>query len=217
MYLVDVQLVPYTKDRDLAGRLMASWRHVEDILRAFLPLRWNVGGIGKLNVLLELDVPVSQECVMSSGFLEVRRKGFDAARFLALPEDAQDLESLSMLEEGLRVACARGGVVDEPARTAVLNTRETGFRHQWSWKKLAKWNPSRSLHAEVMVTYRRGGTDVALRITRRAGGLVVDDSIVTGQYWPSAWFTFFRSRWEGSEFVVFSRVGKEVLRRRSAA
>jgi ribosomal protein L34 len=97
----------------------------------------------------------------------------------------------------------------------MLKTRESGFRHRWSSKKLAKWNASRAFHAEVMVTYQRGGTDVSLRMTTRAGRVVVDTAVVAGQFWPSVWFDFFRSRWEGAEFVVLSRVGKESLRRRA--
>jgi len=217
VYLTGVQLVPNTKDRILAGKLMHSWRHVEDIVSAFLPRKWEVGGVRKLNVILELEIPVVHDFVMNSDSCEVRRLGFDASAFLGLNETAQDSASLSMLENGIRIACSRNNVPDGPGVDAVRRTKEAGFRFQWSMRKLAKWNPSRSCRAEIVVTFCRGGTDVALRVTGRQGIASPDVPLTKGEYWPSVWFEYFESRWESSEFVVRNRTGEETLRREIAA
>lgn len=217
MYLADIQLVPSTRDRALAGQLMASWRHVEDILRAFLPRRWSVGGVGKLNVILPIDAPADEYWHISSTIGEWRQPQFDLREFLSLPEPAQDLKAVSILEAGLRAACAQVAVPDEPVAAAIEQTRATGFRYQWVWAKLGRWNQSRSLRADILVTYRRGGTDVLLRVLRRGNVMLFDELVASGQLWESVWFDYFRSRWENSAFIVNDRVGKETLRRDAAA
>ena len=122
-----------------------------------------------------------------------------------------------MLADGLRALCKRTGVSAAPGLEAISRTAQTQFRHQRTLLKLRKSNPSRRVRAEVMITHRRGGTDVSLRLTHRATGLVSEEPLVSGQYWPSIWFDFFRSRWEGPDFVVTDRVGKETFRKRCAA
>ena len=216
MYLADVQLVPSTSDRTLAGQLMASWRHVEDILRAHLPRNWDVAGAGKLVIELFSAASPEPHWTVTEGITTLHRGGFDAADYLSHSPPEQESAALALLEEGLRSLCERAKVPVEPGLEAIAKTAACGFRLRFPLRKLTKSHASRRWKAEILVTYSRGGTGVSLRVTHRPTGRITEDNLLSGAFWPTVWFDYFRSRWEGDTFVVYNRVNREMLRRQCA-
>ena len=213
MYFRDIQLVPYTSDAALRGRLMSSWRHIEDILRFHLPQKLDINGQGKL--VLSLSTPELAERSLYSevlGIATLRVDGFDANRYLALPYDKQHLAALELLRSGLIGFCERCGVAPEPLTSACDKVAACGFEFQFAYRKLCKFHPTRRLKAEVLVTYKRGATDVALRLSGKSKTILHNQHVASCDlWWPTVWFDYFKSRWDGEKFIVSSRTDKSTF------
>jgi hypothetical protein len=209
MALRDVQLVLYTRDRVLNGQLMSTWEHVENILRYFLPRRSEQGGPHKLN--LSLTTPEFSEIKdywAALGVATLRVDDFDAPAYLRLSPSEQESLALEILRQGLVRYCSLREIDAEPMLQACAKVEATGYRLQIPLRKLCKSHSSRKLRAHILVTYRRGGTDINFRLTSRKGVLLDERRVLSDEWWPSAWFDNFRSYWEDDSYVVVSRTGE---------
>jgi hypothetical protein len=107
----------------LCGRLRSCW---EDILRACIPRKWEVGGVWRVNVHLELEEPVGRGIIVSGGTGDVNLGGFDPAAFLRLDEQAQEKLALGLMADGLRTWCVHCAVALPPVRNCSRKVTASG-------------------------------------------------------------------------------------------
>jgi hypothetical protein len=136
---------------------------------------------------------------------------FDADAYLRKTPSEQEHAALELLRAAFRRAILE--ISSEKLMRALDDVRATGFRYQFSLRKLAMSHPSRKLRCEVLVTHRRGGTDAHLRAVSNTGTLLAEQELAVGKFWwPAVWGDFFRAKWVGDVYVIASRAGQETAR-----
>lgn len=213
MYLRDVQLVLDPHDHILYGKLRETWAHIEDILRHFLPPKLDVNGQGKLVLALSTVVSArGKDYSEALGCATLRMDNFDPSEYLALQPSEQEARALDLLRRGLIQFCNRHSIDPAPMISACEQVKLHGYEFQTLYRKLCKSHVSKKIRAEILTTYRRGGTDVDFRVSQRSCGVVHERRLADGKsWWPEVWFDYFVSRWDGDKFVVESRTGQSTF------
>ena len=171
-------------------------------------------GMSKLNIMLgsfegEEYLPPS-----SNGIATFRRNDFSFNEFCELSEQAKDLKSLYYIEDSLIKVCRKLKASDETLtvlKSVAKEVQKSNFVLHRVHKKTTKWNKSRNLRAVTNLQHKKGGIDVEVVISDKQGSILFSQQIVTNQFWHSVWFDFFKGGWDGSTFVIRSRVERETL------
>jgi hypothetical protein len=204
VYLTDVQLVPDWpgdfRENNKLYRLSAG--HVEDVFRCHLPRRFTLNGAQK--VVIHIGGHRETREYESLGIYRALYPDYSRATFDAESAVEREEHALAIIEATLTRLAASDS---EPIRVAAAATRRLGFRYQ-TLLKTSKWHVSRRWRAEVVLSIRRGGSDLQLRLRSRSGELVRTVSVLEGSWSHPIYHATRRSRWVGSTFELYDSAGR---------
>jgi len=164
MYLGDVMVLPAGHDREQIRALRQSSDHVLDIVRHYLPAKYELGGLRR--VVIELgrgnDGVVGQPHGPVGTYA---MPGFDLESYFRLPQETQEETIAGCVETALLALAARYGAAIGALEATMRCVRESGFRletelgcSRWFAGENSGWRSSGASHRVGCMCATRSGT-----------------------------------------------------------
>jgi hypothetical protein len=208
MHLRDVMVLPNWPGELKAniGRLRATSDHVTDILRHFLPRKYDLLGFRRIVILLGNFNPQTEALLVNDGVAEYVVPYFDSQAYLALSPNAQEERLLEVIELALQDIAARAKANPEPLLEAICRVRGAGFRLDVELPQ-SKAHKSRKFRVRIVRRHAPGGVTIRAEVVSKTG-----QQLATTDLLPNAWIVtaqdFCRgSRWEGDTLLIVGSSG----------
>lgn len=208
MYLRDVMVLPNCPGdfKHNLGLLRQATDHVTDILRHFLPDKYNLHGQRRVVILLGNHIAPPKQYLEVDSVAEYHVPDFDLGKFLGKPSHQQEEEILGIMERVLLDMAHRFGTETDPVQTTVQCVRETGFRLETELP-VSKTHKSRKLRVHVIRRFAPGGVNVRAEIRKISGELLDFRELLSNAWVVTATQRFRGSRWEGDTLKLFDSSG----------
>jgi len=203
MYLRDVMVLPAKYDKKTVGRIRQSSDHVLDILRYYLPKKYDLGGLRRIIVELGSTEILAQDAYRDGG-LGVgyySAPDFQLERYFGLPGDEQEEEIVQCVDVCLVDLARRFGTDSKPLQLAIQQVKRSNFRLEVELK-CSKTHPSRKIRVKVIRMFAPGGVFVRGEVWSRDGDLLVASELMSAAWIVTADHSFHSSRWNGNTLEI---------------
>jgi hypothetical protein len=188
-----------------------STHAVQEIFLAFMPRKYRLDGMAKMNLELGPKGAHAQyEQVMGVNLYFVEDFSFRA--YFAASTKRRDEMLLSVLEKGLLDIAARSGADPQPIRRAIRETRACGCEHRYVISRISRLTRSRRLKLNVFRHVFHGGESWGVDITNRKGEVLNTLWIAKRTNWFRASSNYRRSVIKGNNFVVLDWIGRQTFK-----
>lgn len=208
MYLRDVMVLPNCPGdfKHNLGLFRQATNHVTDILRHFLPDKYNLHGQRRVVIQLGNHIPPPKQYLEVDSVAEYHVPDFDLDEFLGKPPHQQEEEILGLIERALLDLAHRFGAETDPLLTTVQCVRETGFRLETELP-VSKTHKSRKLRVHVIRRFAPGGVNVRAEIRKKSGELLGSRELLSNAWIVATSQNFRASRWAGDALKLFDCSG----------
>ncbi|MDX1528955.1 MAG: hypothetical protein R3337_10035 [Gammaproteobacteria bacterium] len=207
MYLRDVMVLPAGYDRNDISRLRASCDHVLDILREFLPHKYDLGGLRRLVLELGQVQAIVRQYYDTGGVGYYSHPDFDLESFFGLPPSQQEERILECVEQGLIDVARRLSADPVPLALAVAQVRDSRYTLETNLK-CSRVHPTRRFRVAVIRQFARGGVFVRAEVRCKSGVLKHCHELASGAWVVAVSDKFHSSRWNGNTLEILDHAGR---------
>ena len=203
MYLRDVMVLPANYENETIGRLRQSSDHVLDILRYYLPKKYDLGSLRRIVIELGSTEALAQDAYRDGG-LGVgyySASTFQLERYFGLPGDEQEQELAQCVGKCFVDIARIFGTDAEPLQLAVQQLKRSNFRLEVELK-CSKAHPSRRLRVKIIRRFAPGGVFVRGEVWSRGGDLLLVSELMSAEWIVTVDHSFHSSRWNGNTLEV---------------
>lgn len=210
VYLRDVMVLPNVGGREEIGRLRETSDHVLDILRHYLPKKYDFNGLRRLVIYLGPNT-VSERRLSAgaaSGVCEFLADSFDLHAWFDAPQDEKDVRILQCVEDALVEQAGKFGTDPAPLRTAAQGVRDAGYRLDTELP-CSRMHPNRKVRVRLIRRFAPGGTFVIARVTTLKGEVLHEEELLAGAWVVTVSDKYRGSRWSGDTLEILDGQGRK--------
>jgi len=210
VYLRDVMVLPTQHGKEGIGRLREASDHVLDILRHYLPKKYELNGLRRLVIYLGADTDAKR--LVSPGAVdgvgEFLADSFDLDGWFDAPQDIKDRRILQCVEDVLVGRSLEFGTDPEPLRTAAQSVRDAGYRLDTELP-CSRTHPGRKFRVRLIRRFAPGGTFVIARVTALKGEVLHEEELLAGAWVVTVSDRYRASQWSGDTLEILDGQGRK--------
>lgn len=210
VYLRDVMVLPNVGGKEEIGWLRDASDHVLDILRHYLPKKYDFNGLRRLVIYLgpNTDSERRLSAGAATGVGEFLADSFDLQAWFDAPQDEQDVRILQCVEDALVEQAVKFATDPSALRAAAQSVRDAGYRLDTELP-CSRTHPSRKFRVRLIRRFAPGGTFVIARVTTPKDEILHEQELLAGAWVVTVGDSYRGGRWNGDTLEILDGQGRK--------